>query len=258
MVPFAMFRRTPRRCGGLEETLGYRFHDPQLLQAALTHRSFRFENPEAGADNQRLEFLGDAVLGLLLADWVYHHFEEHSEGMLTILRSRIASTAALAQVARSLGIGPFLRLGHGEAAGGGHDRETSLADALEALLAALYLDAGLRRTDEVFRRIFAPHLDALDNDRWADNPKGHLQTLAQRDHQAAPVYCLLAEEGPPHARTFRVEVRVGPHLRAEGTGPSKQTAQVAAARALLAEISPRPAAVATDAAGTSPGAPAPE
>jgi len=225
---------------GIEDAIGYRFRDPERLQAALTHRSFRFESREPCQDNQRLEFLGDAVLGLIMADWASRHYEEHPEGMLTVLRSRIASAAGLAAVARDIGLGGYLRLGRGEIASGGSDRDSTLADAMEALLAAVYLDGGLKRADAVFRRVFASRLEALDADLWADNPKGRLQQLAQREHQVAPVYTLLGEDGPLHARTFRVEVRVetkqGEPWRSEGTGNSKQSAQVEAAQNLLASV----------------------
>lgn len=217
----------------LEEALGYWFDDPSRLEAALTHRSYRFERREACEDNQRLEFLGDAVLGFLLADWVYQCYEEHPEGMLTILRSRVVSTSALASVSRSIGLGGFLRLGRGEDSAGGRDRDTMLADALEAVFAAIFLDGGLEQVAAVFRKVFSPALASLDGDAWAGNPKGRLQQIAQRDHRADPVYLALDEEGPAHARVFRAAVCVGTAWRAEGIGNSKQAAQVAAAQALL-------------------------
>lgn len=240
-----MFTRKKHAYHNLEDVLGYRFRDPVRLETALTHRSFRFENREAGVDNERLEFLGDAVLGFLLADLVYERYEEHPEGVLTILRSRIVSTSALASVARDIGLGAHLRLGRGEVAGGGRERESMLADAMEALLAALYLDAGIRKAAKVFQKLFASRLDALTEDVWEDNPKGRLQQLAQRDFHAAPVYRTLAEEGPHHARVFRAEVAVGDDRRAEGEGNSKQSAQVAAARALLAALTAPPAGAAS-------------
>lgn len=234
---------------GLEDVLGYRFRDPALLETALTHRSFRFESREACTDNQRLEFLGDAVLGFLLADIVYQRYEEHPEGMLTILRSRVVSTAALAETAREIGLGTHLRLGRGEAASGGCERDSTLADAMEALLAALYLDAGIERTLEVFQRLFETRLRSLQEDVWLGNPKGRLQQLAQRQFHTSPVYRTLAEEGPHHARVFRSEVAIGGLHRAEGTGNNKRSAQVAAARALLSLLGDQTCAT------SAPGAP---
>lgn len=228
-----MSKRSAHAFKDIEKVLGYQFADSSRLLAALTHPSFRFESREDCEDNQRLEFLGDAVLGFLLADWVFQHYEKHPEGMLTILRSRVVSTAALATVAREIGLGGFLRLGRGEDAAGGRHRDAMLADALEAVFAALYVDGGLVQADAAFRRVFAKSLESLDGDAWADNPKGRLQQIAQRDFGVDPVYLALAEEGPDHARTFRAAVCVGDQWRAEGSGASKQAAQVAAARSLL-------------------------
>ena len=163
-----MFTRKKHAYHNLEDVLGYRFRDPVRLETALTHRSFRFENREAGVDNERLEFLGDAVLGFLLADLVYERYEEHPEGVLTILRSRIVSTSALASVARDIGLGAHLRLGRGEVAGGGRERESMLADAMEALLAALYLDGKL------------DHIKGSEASKMAQELSEEFVTLAKR------------------------------------------------------------------------------
>lgn len=226
----------------VETSLGYRFRDPSLLRLALTHRSYRFEHPQETGDNQRLEFLGDAVLQLLVAEWAYRRLQNQPEGALTILRSRLVSTTALAAAARELGLGAHLRLGRGEAADGGAERDALLADVLEAVIAAVYLDAGLARARTVLKRVLGPRLDLLDVDPWSDNPKGRLQQLAQQRMGAQPSYRTLDQDGPPHRRHFRVEVVIesdpaaGTVWRADGTGPSKQAAQVAAARAMLARI----------------------
>ena len=219
----------------LEGSLGYNFKDRALLMAALTHRSYRFE---AGldCDNQRLEFLGDALLGFLLADRVYRGYARQHEGILTVLRASIASGVALAAKARKLNIGKALLLGRGEAITGGRDRESNLSDAVESLLGAIYIDGGIAAATTVFDRIFAEELSGLAEDPWADNPKGRLQSESQRRFHREPEYEVVEESGPRHCSRFRVRVSVGEGLSAEGVGDTKRQAQTAAAAALLAEI----------------------
>ena len=219
----------------LEQALGYAFRDPALLRDALTHPSYRFENA-VEADNQRLEFLGDAVLGFLLADRIFRGPEEHPEGMLTVLRASVASGAALAAKARTLALGPALLLGRGEALTGGRDRDSDLADAFEAVLGAVYVDGGIAAVSDVFDRLFAADLEHLGRDPWIDNPKGRLQSLAQKTFRVDPVYVTLSETGPMHSRVFAVRVTVGEERSAEGRGPTKRAAQAAAAAALLRHL----------------------
>ena len=222
----------------LEKKLGHRFADATLLETALTHPSYRAEHPaETQDDNQRLEFLGDAVVGLLLADFVFRKFEGRPEGVLTILRARVVSEAGLAAVARSLGLGAYLRLGRGERDGGGATRASTLSDAMEAVMAALYLDGGLPVASERFARLFSEPIAALrDGSPWQGNPKGRLQQLA---HALAtptePVYTVLSAEGPAHAPVFTVEVRVGDRA-ATASGPGKRAAEARAAEKLLGEM----------------------
>ena len=224
----------------LEQSLGYIFKNPALLETAITHRSYRFET-EARIDNQRLEFLGDAVLGFLLADRVYRGYAEHPEGMLTVLRASIASGVALAAKARTLRIGEALLLGHGEIMTGGHDRESNLADALESVLGAIYLDGGIEAVSDVFDRLFSEELSHLTGeDPWIDNPKGHLQSIAQKDYHLDPVYETLAETGPKHCTQFQVRVSLGDSLSAEGIGGTKRAAQSTAAEALLKKMGVAP------------------
>ena len=219
----------------LEGRLGYKFKDRALLKTALTHRSYRFE---AGldSDNQRLEFLGDALLGFLLADRVYMGPAQRPEGILTVLRSSVASGVALAAKARELDVGSALLLGRGEANTGGRDRESNLSDTVEALLGAIYIDGGMGAASDVFDRMFAEELSGLEEDPWADNPKGRLQSEAQRRFHVEPVYEVLEESGPRHCSKFRVRVSVGDGLHAEGVGDTKRQAQTFAAAALLAEM----------------------
>lgn len=219
----------------LEQALGYAFRDPALLRDALTHPSYRFENA-VEADNQRLEFLGDAVLGFLLADRIYRSRQDHPEGMLTILRAAVASGASLAVKARALGLGPALLLGRGEELTGGRDRDSDLSDAFESVLGAVYVDGGIDAVSAVFDRLFAVEMATMGRDPWLDNPKGRLQSLAQKEHRVDPVYETVSESGPKHNRVFEVRVAVGEGLTAEGAGATKRAAQAAAAAALLRKV----------------------
>ncbi len=214
---------------------GHAFADPALLETALTHPSFARENPGA-ADNQRLEFLGDAVLGFLLADLVFRGGADKPEGELTRRRASVASGAALSAKARAIGLGTSLRLGRGEAKTGGADRASNLEDAMEAVFGAVYLDGGLGAARAALERLFASELSALPSvGEWSDNPRGELQALAQARFGAQPEYGTVSASGPAHAPTFEATVRVGDEA-ATGRGPSKHAAQAAAAAALLARL----------------------
>ena len=219
----------------VEAAFGHRFADAALLEAALTHPSFAMENPGA-ADNQRLEFLGDAVLGFLLADRVYRGEAASPEGDLTRHRAAIAGGAALAAKARQIGLGAALRLGRGEAKTGGADRASNLEDAMEAVFGAIYLDDGLDAARAALDRVFAAELAALPSlGEWSANPRGELQALAQARFGAKPDYGPVAATGPDHAPVFETTVSVGGET-ASGAGPTKQAAQTAAAAALLARL----------------------
>lgn len=219
----------------LETKLGYTFHDTALITEALTHPSYHFEQG-LDYDNQRLEFLGDAVLGFYLADRIYRMRQDHPEGMLTILRASIASGAALAARARGLGLGAALLLGRGEAMTGGRDRESDLSDAMEAVLGALYLDGGIAAVSGVLDRLLAEEIAHLGRDPWMDNPKGKLQSITQKRYRIDPVYTLIEERGPKHEREFEVLVEVGDIGKAQGVGGTKRAAQAAAAAALLRQL----------------------
>ncbi len=218
----------------LEERLGHSFADPALLRAALTHPSYAAEHPaDAPHDNQRLEYLGDAALGLVAAEHLLLTQPGWHEGRLTKVRSRLTNTETLAAVAARIGLGGFLALGRGEAASGGRAKPAVLADALEALVAALWLDGGIEPVRDFFRREFAPELrEALDagEDR---NPKGRLQELAQARWKCAPAYRLLSVSGPPHAPLFTVAVSIGPRDLATAEGPSLRAAESTAATLAL-------------------------
>ena len=225
---------TPAHQAAFEERLGYHFRRKDLLQAALTHPSFRHEHPGTGADNQRLEFLGDAVLGLLLAEQLFQEQPEADEGALTVLRSRCSNGRVLAEIARDLELGGYMRLGRGAAHGGGRCPPSSLAAALEALLGAAWIDGGIEAARAIYARLFHGRAGALEAEPWHDNPKGELQARVQAGEPALPVYTLLAADGPEHAPRYRVQVEAA-GFRAIGEGGSKQAAEKAAARAWLGQ-----------------------
>jgi ribonuclease III len=220
-------RKRPYR--DFEKVLGYRFKDAALLEAALTHRSFRFENREVREDNQRLEFLGDAVLGLVTAAHLYERFADKDEGWLTSMRSQATSGKALAGVAKDLHIGDHIRFGKGEEQSGGRRRASNLTDTLEAVVGAAYVDGGMKAVEKLFRSVFVPRLLRLEGDVWADNPKGKLQEYFQRVLKSNPHYHVLRRDGPPHAVIFTVEVSAGDGRRGVGRGRNKHDGECQAA-----------------------------
>jgi ribonuclease-3 len=229
-----ILRRNPYK--KLEHALGYRFRRRRLLEHAVTHPSFSHEQPDPPPDNQRLEFLGDAALGLVAASSLYRNRPDAPEGALTKMRSALSSTKALADIARDAELGAFLRLGRGEERSGGRVRPTILADALEAVIGAAYLDGGLKAVERIFAKLFEPRLAGIGLSPWHDNPKGELQEWAQRRGCGAPQYRLVREEGPAHQRLFTVSVSVGSDIIAEGIGSTKREAETQAALRALSCI----------------------
>ncbi len=223
-----------REFGALEARIGVGFHDVHYLRTALTHSSYANEHPEDSTDtNERLEFLGDAVLGMVVAEALYERFPGVPEGRLTEWRAQLVCGPTLARVAaETLDLGRWLRLGRGEEATGGRERETNLERGYESVVGALYLDRGLDAARAFVFRTLGADLDAIDADADALDPKGMLQRLVQ-PQSLRPDYRVLAEEGPEHDRRFTVEVRVGDERLGEGTGTSKQQAEKEAARAAL-------------------------
>ncbi|HUM01577.1 MAG TPA: ribonuclease III [Thermoanaerobaculia bacterium] len=225
----------------LEARLGHRFRDRALLLRALTHSSFANEaDPAAGvADNETLEFLGDSVLGFLVAELLYRAHPEWGQGWLTKARAELVSKGAFADKGRALGLGALLRLARTDERAGGRERDARLADAFEALVAAVYLDAGLEAGRAVVERLFSADLAALDPEELSRRDvKSALQERAQADGKPLPRYRLLSESGPDHEKRFVYEVRFGEgdELTATGEGPTKREAQREAARAALAEL----------------------
>jgi ribonuclease-3 len=223
----------------LEKRVGRRFDDRALLTQALTHRSWVHENPGAPLrDYERLEFLGDAVLGFFVAERVFRSDPAALEGELTRRKQGVVSTPALAAAARRLDLGPCLLLGRGEEASGGRERDALLADAYEALLGAVFLDGGIRAARTFVRR----SLDGHDAGGGRD-PKTELQERWQARSRVTPRYRIVATEGPAHAREFTVEVLADDVVLATGQGRNRKAAeQAAAARALLALEDDKPRA----------------
>ena len=220
--------------GRLEETLGYAFKGRAVLETALTAPSYRAEHrAEADGDNQRLEFLGDAVFGLLSARHLFQKYAEDDEGALTVRRSRLANGRALARLARRIGLGQYLRLGKGDEVEGARDKDRWLTDAMEAVFGAAWCDGGLDAAQAVYDKLVDGCVDdALDP--WAENPKGRLQEVAQRHAwPELPAYELVGASGPDHAPEYTVAGRVYGGYEAQGVGRTKRAAEVAAATALL-------------------------
>jgi len=217
--------------------LGYPPHDLALFRAALTHRS------AAGPNNERLEFLGDAVLNLVIAHRLYASFPQAAEGDLSRLRARLVSREPLAEIALALGLGETLRLGSGELKSGGFRRQSILADALEAVCGAIFLDGGLAAVEPVIGRLFAARVAALPEPEALKDSKTRLQEYLQSRSLTLPRYSVLGIEGEDHAQTFRVSCEVpGLALRVEGGGSSRRRAEQQAAGRMLAEIEAQRAA----------------
>ena len=221
----------------LQKILGVPFQQQELLTQALTHSSYANENPGvAPASNERLEFLGDAILGLIVAENLYRDFPGMSEGEMTRIRSILVKQETLARVAESIKLGNYLYLGKGEEASGGKDKPANLARALEALIAAVYLDHGPAVTEQLVLEILdAELLKTLYQGTIVDY-KSQLQELLQAKTQQTPVYNLIETQGPDHSKKFTVEVRLGNDVLANGIGRSKKKAETEAARIALEKL----------------------
>jgi ribonuclease-3 len=220
-----------------EKILNLNFEDKTLLLRALTHRSYLNESPDfILEDNERLEFLGDAILDFLTAEYLYHRFPEMREGELTSLRAALVRTEALARLARKIDLGRCLYLGHGEEAGGGRQRPAVLCGAFEALVGALYLDQGLTAIDTFIKPLFEPEIERILADDLDKDPKSLLQELSQAELEITPRYRTAGESGPDHAKEFVVEAMIGGRTYGQGVGRSKQAAARAAAQDALDKL----------------------
>jgi len=221
----------------LESRIHYKFRNSLLLAEALTHPSLAYESQKPHFDNQRLEFLGDAVLQLIVTEELYKMFPDFTEGRLTKLRSRVVSRRALARFAMAIHLGDYILLGKGEESTGGRKRLSTLADAFEALIGAVYLDSGPKSASELVLRLFESEIGDMVTSPEEQNPKGELQECLQSIHPQSPDYRVIGESGPDHRRVFQAEVSWRGKVLATGKGKSKKDAEArAAAEALRSRL----------------------
>jgi ribonuclease III len=221
----------------LENELDYEFKDIGLLREALQHSSYVNEQSDlALQDNERLEFLGDAVLDLVITHILMNHFPQTREGELSRMRAAIVNESQLAAVAQKLNLGQYLLLGKGEALSRGEEKSSILADALEAVIAAVYLDGGLKNAFDVIERQFSRVISQVGERLAAEDFKSRLQELVQVRFKTIPHYTVIAESGPDHDKTFEIRLSIGTFLTTHGTGKSKKAAEQVAAQVAFEEL----------------------
>lgn len=231
-----LIRGKLRAWGRLQDGLGYRFGDLRLLATAMCHRSFANENPGLRLeDNERLEFLGDAVLDLVVAQMLVGDYSDQREGELTRMRAEAVAESGLAALANGIGLGECLLLGRGEMRSGGQRKASLLADALEALFGAIFQEAGYEKVAAVLSPLFDPLLQRAAGHAGQDF-KTRLQELVQARRLALPIYRLVEETGPDHERLYQVEVLISGRVFGSGQGPTKKKAEQVAAGLALAEL----------------------
>ena len=216
----------------LEEKLDYKFKNINLLKNSLTHSSYANEVRSGFSSNERLEFLGDSVLSLIVSEYIYKHFPNLPEGELTKLRASLVCEKSLCAFSRELGLGAFLKLGNGEEHNGGRERDSILADAFEAVLAAIYLDGGMEAARRHAMRFVLRELKNTDDEVFKDY-KTALQEIIQRNPEESVTYILTGESGPDHNKQFTVQVRLNLNVIGTGTGKSKKQAEQMAAKEAL-------------------------
>jgi ribonuclease-3 len=224
--------------GALEQVLRYRFRRLELLNQALTHKSYVHEQRESVQHNERLEFLGDAVLGLVISDYCYGQFAALSEGELSKLRASLVNDGNLAQIARRLELGSYLLIGRGEELTGGRAKASLLADTFEAVLASIYLDSSLAEVGQVILRCLQDDLDTVLHGGYHDY-KSELQEYTQNKFGCVPTYTVVRERGPDHEKIFEVELTIRRQMQGVGAGKSKKEAEQDAARKVLAVLRTR-------------------
>jgi ribonuclease III len=218
-----------------QQVLGVKFNDLSLLHQALTHSS-RVNEKKGSASNERLEFLGDAVLGLIIAEKLYYDFPDYTEGEMTQIRAALVRSGTLFRVAKSINLGDYLFLGKGEETSGGREKMTNLESALEAIIAAVYLDQGLPEAKSLILKLLTPEIEKATGKSPDIDYKSKLQEIMQRKYHAAPSYELVDTTGPEHDRYFIAEARLGERVLGRGTGRSKKSAETEAAKAALEKI----------------------
>jgi ribonuclease-3 len=220
----------------IEDRLGYQFKDKKLLSQAFIHRSYYNEHRgHVEEHNERLEFLGDSILGLLISDYLYHHLPTRAEGELSRLRAHLVEAGSCARFLLKLGLAPFVLLGRGERMNEGRGRETILADLFEALIGALYIDGGLTEAKKVFWMHFEKGIQGI-LEHPARNWKAELQDYSQKKYQKPPVYKVISETGPDHSKIFLVAAFLDDQEMGQGTGSSKKEAEQAAAQDAIGKM----------------------
>ncbi len=220
----------------LEERLGYRFRDKDLLQRALTHTSFAYESGSS-PHNESMEFLGDSILGFLVTDFIFREFPDFTEGRKSKIKAYLVSSTALSMLALQLDIPKYLFLGRGEEKTGGRKKKALSTNAFEAVIAAIYLDSGIEEVRRFLAPLFYPLIREVGAGRAAvEDPKTALQEYLQARNLEAAQYSVTAETGPEHRKTFHVELRVGERTLGSATGPTKKNAELLAAQAALAKL----------------------
>jgi len=214
----------------LEKNLGIQFSNRDFLLTALTHRSFLNENREVPEHNERLEFLGDAVLELIVSDFLFRKYTDRAEGDLTSFRAALVRTDSLAQIAKELGLGEHMRLSRGEEDSGGREKDYLLANTFEAVLGAIYLDSGYEDCVQFVHRVLLPKIEDIVKHRLDIDNKTKIQELAQSIYKSTPTYEVTDEQGPDHDKIFTVVVKIDNKIVGEGKGSSKQRAEEQAAK----------------------------
>ncbi len=220
----------------LQREIKVKFTNKNILNQALTHRSYANESQGSIRENERLEYLGDSVLGLVINEYLFKRFDEYHEGDLAKIKSSVVSEEMLATVACEISIGTYILLGKGEENSGGRTRPSILANTVEALIGAMYLDCGLKQTKKFILGIFKKYIDQVNKIPNMRDPKTTLQELVQKKYKDKPSYILLRSEGPDHKKLFTVALTINGKVIIEGTGTSKRRAEVDAARKVIEKI----------------------
>ncbi|OHD69894.1 MAG: ribonuclease III [Spirochaetes bacterium RBG_16_49_21] len=225
-----------RQLEKLQKSIRVKFKNQTLLLRALTHRSFVNESGKSIKDNERLEYLGDSVLALVVNEYLFRHFEDYREGKLAKIKSAIVSEASLAKIARRIDLGNFVFMGKGEEHSGGRERLSILANTLEAVIGAVFLDSGLKSSRKFVLSLIRDDIESINNLTYLRDPKTSLQEYVQKKYKERPVYQVIEERGPDHKKEFTVKLIINGREISIGEGPSKRKAEMNAARASLKKI----------------------
>ncbi len=225
-----------RQLNSLQIRIGIKFRDKSLLNRALTHRSFINEIGSPTYDNERLEYLGDSVLALVVNEYLFKRFEDYVEGDLAKIKSAVVSEATLSQVAQELNLGSYIMMGRGEELSGGRERPSILANTLEAVIGAIYLDSGLKGAKKFILGLLKKDIERIDNLSYLRDPKTTLQEFVQKKYKDRPQYEVIAESGPDHQKEFTVRLLINGNEASIGEGKSKRRAEMDAAMKVLKKI----------------------